>query len=276
MKIALIGYGIIGRAWSEHYIADGHELRIWNRTPKDVPHFVRDLGAAVRAAEVAHIVIADPPAIRSVLPELLKNLSPSALVIQSSTISPAASDEFLAAVTGSGAAYVEAPFTGSKVAAERRENVFFLGGDKHDKTRAEVVLRSLGKNFFDMGANRQACAIKLAMNLQIAAISQALTEALELSRSAGISDELFFKVLDKNVAHSGLSDLKKPKLLAGNFSPQFSVKHLHKDLRLALASVSVPAQTLPLTLKVTELHAAGLRAGLGEDDFCGLIRLLRQ
>jgi 3-hydroxyisobutyrate dehydrogenase-like beta-hydroxyacid dehydrogenase len=272
MKIALIGYGIIGKAWSEHYVADGHEVRIWNRTPKDVPHFVADLAGAVSGADVVHIVIADPPAVESVLPSIAANLAPAALVIQSSTISPDASDKFLSLITKSGAAYVEAPFTGSKIAAEKRENVFFLGGNSRDKNRARAVLSSLGKTFFDMGGNRQACAIKLAMNLQIASISQALAEALEFSRAAGIGDEKFFEVLDKNVAHSGLGDLKKPKLLANDFSPQFSVKHLHKDLRLALASA--PASLLPLTTKAAEIHAEGIRQGLAEEDFTALIKLL--
>ena len=272
MKIALIGYGIIGKAWSRHYVADGHELRIWNRTPKEVPHFVKDLNAAVSGAEVVHIVIADPPAIESVMPSLMANLSPSALVIQSSTISPDASDQFLALTVKSGAAYVEAPFTGSKIAAERRENVFFLGGNERDKERAKAVLAAVGKTFFDMGTNRQACAIKLAMNLQIASISQALTEALEFSRLAGISDEKFFAVLEQNVAHSGLSDLKKPKLLADDFSPQFSVKHLHKDLRLALASA--PEKVLPLTANVARIYAEGLAQNLGEEDFTALNKLL--
>ena len=274
MKIALIGYGIIGQAWSEHYLADGHELRIWNRTPKAVPNFVEDLSAAVSGAEVVHIIIADPPAIAEVLPIITKNLSPTALVIQSSTISPDASDDFLMAVINSGAAYVEAPFTGSKIAAERRENVFFLGGSVRNKERTQSVLAALGKQFFDMGDNRQACAIKLAMNLQIASISQALTEALEFARLAGIDDAKFFEVLGQNVAHSGLSDLKQPKLLADDFSPQFSVKHLHKDLRLALASA--PKSILPLTAEAAEIFSEGIRQGLGDEDFCGLIKLLQK
>ncbi|MDR2462741.1 MAG: NAD(P)-dependent oxidoreductase [Verrucomicrobiales bacterium] len=274
MKITLIGHGIIGRAWSEHYLADGHELRIWNRTPRAAPHFVKNLNNAVSGAEVVQVVIADPSAIASVLPAVVANLSPSALVIQSSTISPDASDKFLAAVTGSGASYVEAPFTGSKLAAERRENVFFLGGNERDKERARAVLETLGRTFFDMGTNRQACAIKLAMNLQIASISQALTEALEFARRADISDAKFFEVLEQNVAHSGLSDLKQPKLLADDFSPQFSVKHLHKDLRLALASV--PRNLLPLTARVADIFSDGIEQGLGEEDFCALIKLLQR
>lgn len=273
MKITLIGYGIIGTAWSKNYIVDGHDLSIWNRTPKDIPHFVKDLGTAVSGAEVVHIVIADPPAIESILPTITANLSPGTLVIQSSTISPDASDKFKAAFIQAGAAYVESPFTGSKIAAENRETVFFMGGSNTDKERAKKVLSALGKTFFDLGGNRQACSIKLAMNLQIASILQALTEGLEFARAAGIDDELFFSVVDKNVVHSGLSDLKRPKLIAADYSPQFSVKHLHKDLRLALASA--PAKLLPLTARIADIHSEGIKQHLGEEDISSLIKLLQ-
>jgi 3-hydroxyisobutyrate dehydrogenase-like beta-hydroxyacid dehydrogenase len=273
MKIALIGYGIIGKAWSGHYATGENDLRIWNRTPKDVPHFVKDLGAAVKGAETVHIVIADPPAIDSILPTVIANLSPGALVIQSSTISPDASDRFMKTVVEAGGIYVESPFTGSKIAAERGENIFFMGGKAEDKERAKEVLSVLGKTFFDMGANRQACAIKLAMNLQIAMISEALLEGLEFARAAGIDDSLFFDVLDKNIVHSGLSDLKKPKLLNADYSPQFSVKHLHKDLRLALASA--PAELLPVTAQVADIFSEGLRRNFGDEDFTSLIKLLQ-
>ncbi|NJK91710.1 MAG: NAD(P)-dependent oxidoreductase [Blastochloris sp.] len=109
------------------------------------------------------------------------------------------------------------------------------------------------------------------MNLQIAAISQALSEGLRLARIHGLSDSLFFEVMENNVARSGLSDLKKPKLLASDFSPQFSVKHMHKDLRLALESA--PAGSIPQTAATTSLYEQGLDQGLGDLDFSALIQL---
>jgi 3-hydroxyisobutyrate dehydrogenase-like beta-hydroxyacid dehydrogenase len=112
------------------------------------------------------------------------------------------------------------------------------------------------------------------MNLQIASISQALAESLTLSRHYGIPDPLYFELLENNISRSGLSDLKKPKLLFRDYSPQFSVKHLHKDL--ALAAESAPSSQLPLTLSTLALYQKGLEKGLGEDDFSALIKLLEE
>ena len=76
--------------------------------------------------------------------------------------------------------------------------------------------------------------MKLAMNVNIAGIAQALCESLSLARAAGISDETYFKALSINASRSGLSDLKAPQLRDRDYKARFSVKHMAKDLRLAL------------------------------------------
>lgn len=275
MKICLAGCGIIGEAWARHYRADGFELAAWNRTPKPaIPGFVTDLAEAARAADVLHIVVADPPAVAAVLSAALPALPAlprHALVIQSSTISPASAAAFSLLVRQAQCAYVEAPFTGSKPAAEARQNVFYLGGEADAKERATRFLHSLSSRRLDIGTVEQAATLKLAMNLQIASIALALNEAITLARDAGIPDSRFFEALEFNVARSGLSQLKQPKLLTADYTPQFSVKHMAKDLRLALES----ARSTPLTRAASAIFEEGLRQGLGDDDFIGLIRLLQ-
>jgi 3-hydroxyisobutyrate dehydrogenase-like beta-hydroxyacid dehydrogenase len=275
MKICLAGYGIIGEAWSRHYRADGFELTIWNRTPKPgVSGFEANLTLAARAADVLHVVVADPAAVESVLVSALPHLPGHALVVQSSTISPHSARTFSDQVTQTGRAYVEAPFTGSKPAAEARQNVFYLGGQDEAKSRAERVLHGLSRKRFDIGTVEQAATLKLAMNVHIAGVAQALCESLAFARAGGISDDLYFEILDLNIAKSGVSTLKEPKLRTHDYSPQFSVKHMGKDLRLALETAA--EGTTPLTHALHALHAEGERRGWGDDDFIGLIRLLAQ
>jgi 3-hydroxyisobutyrate dehydrogenase-like beta-hydroxyacid dehydrogenase len=266
-----MGLGIIGEIWSGHYRRDGHDVQVWNRTPKDVPGYVADPAAAVRGAGIVHIVISDPPAVAALLERIAPELKAGMLVVQSTTISPKWSAEFSALVRERGAGYLEAPFTGSKPAAESRANVFYIGGDAASKRQGAELLRTISKTIFDLGTNEAASGLKLAMNLQIAAMGLALSESLVFARAQGIPDALYFQVLEQNVAHSGLADLKKPKLMAGDFSPQFSVKHMRKDVHLAVESFS---GNLPLTGRVLEVYDRGLAANLGDEDFASLIQLL--
>ena len=111
------------------------------------------------------------------------------------------------------------------------------------------------------------------MNLNIAAQMEALGEALTLARRAGVSDDTFFGALARNVSHSGLATLKEPKLRAGDYAPQFSVKHMHKDMRLA-ARTAPEGGAFPILAAVRERLAAAEARGWGDDDFCAIVRLL--
>lgn len=277
MTFAVLGLGIIGSAWARNLIEDGHEVRAWNRTPQpNSPGFVPDLKDAVSGADVVILVVADPPALQSVLDGALPHIKPGALLVQSSTISPGWTRTFGEQVEQAGARFLEAPFTGSKLAAQARETVFYLGGDQALIEEATPILKPLSKTILHIGERGTASALKLAMNLNIAGVAQTLCESLHFARSNGLSDELFFQALDANVSKSGVSELKKPKLIEADYSPQFSLKHMGKDLRLTLETAGENHTELPQTQRLRELYERGLAQGLGDDDFIGLIRLLNK
>jgi len=234
MKIAVLGLGIIGSAWAKNLMADGHEVRCWNRTPKEFPNFYKSIQEAIEGAEAIFIIVADPPAVAGVLDQIEGKLGRGQLVLQSSTISARWTREFAGRVVKTGAEFLEAPFTGSKLAAEARKTVYYLGGEEALIAKARPILEPIASAIFHIGPLGSASSLKLAMNLNIAGVGQALSESLELCRKAGISDEIYFAALSKNAARSGMSDLKEPKLRKKDYSPQFSLKHMAKDLRLSL------------------------------------------
>jgi 3-hydroxyisobutyrate dehydrogenase-like beta-hydroxyacid dehydrogenase len=271
--IGVIGLGIIGSVWAKHYANAGVLAGVWNRSPQpDFPHWLSTAEAVAKAADVVQIVVADPPAVQSVLERIAPLLSPAKTVVQSSTIDPESSEQFRLLVTARGARYLEAPFTGSKPAAEEKKSVYYFGGDAAVIAEVTPLLSLVSENRFAVGTNKQAATLKLAMNLNIAAQMQGLAEALTMARSAGVSDDVFFSVLSKNVGYSGLTKLKEPKLRAADFSPQFSVKHLLKDLRLA--SRTNECEDFPLLDTLRDcLHTASV-AGMDDEDFSAIIKLL--
>jgi 3-hydroxyisobutyrate dehydrogenase-like beta-hydroxyacid dehydrogenase len=284
--IGVIGLGIIGGAWTRNYAADGLLAGCWNRTPQpQMPAWKNSPEEVVAAADVVQIVVADPPAVAGILEKILPRLGPGKIVVQSSTIDPASSEKFSAQVTARGARYLEAPFTGSKPAAENRQTVFFLGGDEGLVAEVEPLLSRISAHRFHIGTGGQAAAIKLALNLNILAQMEGLAEALTIARRAGVGDDMFFRVLEKNVSYSPLMKLKEPKLRAGDFSPQFSVKHMHKDMRLATAMVHSAssgragsgqggANRLPLLEALRERLRQVEERGGADEDFSALIKLL--
>ena len=90
--IAVLGLGIIGQAWAHNLEADGLDVRAWNRTPRDFgqqfQNFQSEAAQAVEGADFIFLVVADPPAVESVLDQIEPSLKAGQTLIQSSTISP--------------------------------------------------------------------------------------------------------------------------------------------------------------------------------------------
>jgi 3-hydroxyisobutyrate dehydrogenase-like beta-hydroxyacid dehydrogenase len=276
MNIAVLGLGIIGSAWAQNLIADGHSVRCWNRTPKDLPNFHPSIRDAVEKAQAIFVVVSDPPAVQSVLDQIAPVLGPGQIVVQSSTISARWTLEFAAMVQQTGASFLEAPFTGSKLAAEQRQTVYYLGGDAELIERMRPVLEPISSAILHVGALGSASSLKLAMNLHIAGIGQILCESLAVCRASGIPDDIYFEALARNVAHSGLADLKQAKLREHDYSAQFALKHMDKDLRLALETAADLSLPLEQTKQLKAIYDRGMDAGWKDDDFIGLVRLLEK
>jgi 3-hydroxyisobutyrate dehydrogenase-like beta-hydroxyacid dehydrogenase len=273
--IGVIGLGIIGSVWAKNYAAAGKLAGTWNRTPQPgAPQWKDSPEAVVAACDVVQIVVADPPAVDALLARIAPALNASKVVLQSSTIDPESSARFAALVEARGARYLAAPFTGSKPAAEQKQTVFYLGGDRALIAEMEPFLAIISSKRFVIGTNEQACTFKLAMNLNVAAHMQALAEALTVSRRAGVSDDVFFDALSHNVSYSGVTKLKEPKLRAADYAPQFSVKHMHKDMRLLSATAG--CTNFPVLEALRDSLKTAEARGMGDEDFSALIKLLEQ
>jgi 3-hydroxyisobutyrate dehydrogenase len=273
IKTGVAGLGLIGSIWARHLHEDAWLAAAWNRTPQsDFPHWIPDPSDLADRSEVLILCLADPPAVSEVLERIAPRLSQRHTVIQTSTINPRSSETFAALVAARGASYIEAPFTGSKPGAETRRTVFYLGGDPAAIARAQPVFDRLSHQQHRVGTPAHAAAFKLASNLAIAAQVASLCEALSLARQQGISDDAFFTLLRTNMAWSGAAQLKEPKLRADDYTPQFAVRHMLKDLRLARDSSTVP---LPVCETVIRQLEAAVARGWADEDFSSILKLLR-
>jgi len=217
-------------------------------------------------------VVSDPPAVEGVIAALEGELRQTHLVIQSTTIDPKSAERFAARVQARGASYVEAPFMGSRPAAEQRKTVFLEGGPEAAVARADRVLAHLSSFRRAVGGHTQAAALKLAFNVHVAITMQGICEGLGLARHAGLEDDAFFQVLQATALWSGFHGMKEPKLRSGEFAPQFSVKHMLKDVRLAAELAD--RGSLPLANGVREQLKKAADAGFSEEDMSALIKVL--
>ncbi len=133
MRVAFLGLGIMGRSMAANLVKAGHEVAVWNRTGgKDVEGARSAVSPAEAAAgvEVVWMCVSDTKAVESVLfgtGGIEPVLSSGMIIADSSTISPSATLRFAERVKARGVDYVDAPMTGSKIAAESGSLIFMVG-----------------------------------------------------------------------------------------------------------------------------------------------------
>src|SRR5947208_6508587 len=271
-NVGIVGLGIIGRGIAAHLRRKRFSVFVWNRTPRPVPNFVGSLGELSGMCNYIQIFVSDDEALLQTVEQLSEQLTPRHLVLAHSTV---ASDSMCAAaeiVERRGARFVEASFTGSKPAAEKGELVYYVGGTDAALREASTVLEASGKEVVHIGAIGQASAIKIATNMITAASAQAAAEALALVQALGLPLEKFVEAMRANASYSGTLAMKLPKMLERDFEPQFSVKHMLKDLQIASQIALSHYLDLGVTAAARDQLVEQMQWGHGDDDYSAVVR----
>jgi len=282
MRVAFLGLGIMGRGMATNLAKAGHEVSVWNRTPgKEVEgaRLAASPAGAARGAEVVWLCVSDTTAVESVLfgPNgVEQSLTEGMIIADSSTISPSATRNFAERVAKKGAQYVDAPMTGSKPAAEGGTLLFIVGGDEKTVERLKPLFAAMGKKIFRMGDVGKGQSAKLVMNLQIAMIYEGFAEALTLAAKLGVDAETLMPLVNASMVRSGVVEYKSPFVLGRDFTANFPLRLMRKDIRLALEAAKEARVKLPGLETVEEIYEMAIEDGHAELDYAATLLLLEK
>jgi 3-hydroxyisobutyrate dehydrogenase/2-hydroxy-3-oxopropionate reductase len=260
----------------------GHEVSTWNRTPGKTVEGARSADSpadAAREAEVVWICVSDTKAVENVLfgPQGAESsVVHGVIIVDSSTISPSAERNFAERLAAKGVSYVDAPVTGSKIAAEGGSLIFMVGGDESVIARLDPLFKAMGKQVFPMGETSKGQATKLAMNLQIAVIYEGFVEALTLATKLGVSIEKLLPLIQASMVRSGVVEYKAPFILRRDFSPNFPLRLMLKDIHLALNAAKEARVKLPALETVEEIYEMAAEDGHQDLDYAATLTLLEK
>ncbi len=281
MRVAFLGLGIMGRPMAASLVRAGNEVAVWNRTPKDVEgaRTAASAADAVNGSDVVWICVSDTKAVESVLfgPQGVESaIAAGAIVVDSSTISPSAELQFAERLRAKGVEYVDAPITGSKAAAESASLIFMAGGDPAVLARLDPLFKAMGKQVFRMGDTSKGQAAKLAMNLQIALIYEGFAEALTLAAKLGVNVESLLPLIQASMVRSGVVEYKAPFVLKRDFSPNFPLRLMLKDIHLALNAAKEARVKLPALETVQDVYEMAAEEGHQDLDYAATLTLLEK
>ena len=289
-NIGFIGLGAMGSAMARNIHKGGYPLGVYNRNPVRSQPFMEE-GHTVYSSpadaaflnEAVIIMVTDPAALAEVvegsegiLAGLQKKAADSTLIINMSTVSPEATLEAASKIRAAGGRFVDAPVSGTVKPAQDGTLIILAAGDEADIDAAEPVLNTMGKAVVRCGETGQATRMKLVLNLMLAGMMQCLAEGLSLAESQNLEGPAVLAALAGGPLGAGLYQMKGNMMLGDDFSKQFPVDLMFKDLNLVLESAGHVQLPLPMTAAVRESFSAARGLGYGNEDMAAVIKVLRQ
>jgi 3-hydroxyisobutyrate dehydrogenase-like beta-hydroxyacid dehydrogenase len=269
-NVGVIGLGIIGARVASTLRKRGLQVFVWNRTPRTEPNFVGSPTEVAELCDVIQIFVADDEALLDIVGKLSPGLTAQHIVTAHCTIAPETMRAAAEMVERRGARFLDAPFTGSKIAAENGQLVYYIGGDEAVLKQVRSILEASSRDIILIGEIGDATVMKVATNLITAATAQVTAEALAIVRRVGISAELFSRAMKSNASNSTTVEMKVPLMMAGDFEPHFSVKNMLKDVRIGAKLARDFALDLPVTEICRDMLLNELKQGRGDADYASI------
>ena len=232
-----------------------------------------DLAAAVKGAEFVCSIVSDDIATREVMlgaAGVVSGAAAGTIILDSSTNTPAMSREAARAAAAKGIIYLDAPVSGSLAQAQGKELVILVGGDKAAFDKAQPVLLAMGRMVRRIGDTGAGATLKLINNMLTATLTAALGEAAQVAEAANLDRDAAMEVLNEGAAGSRAMKTKLPKMFKRDFSPQFQLELMDKDLRYFLALAQEQDRPAPIASLVRSQYQAARRAQLGKLDSCAV------
>jgi len=281
-RVGFAGMGIMGKPMAANIAKAGYDVGVYNRSALQ-PDSVPGLAILPTALELARerdvllLMVTDPRALDAVLwgeNGMAPALGQGKTVINMSTVSPAYTEEMARKIAATGADFIDAPVSGSKVPAQQGTLVILAGGSKPVVKALEPVLLTMGKKVVYCGEAPGGTMMKMAVNLLLAAMMGGLAEMLSFGQAGGLSREAMLNVVLGGPMSCELFKVKEQMLLHDTFLAQFPLKHMAKDLKFVIDTAYALNCPAPSAHANLQLFSQGLAKGLGELDFAAVLQVL--
>ena len=279
--IGFIGIGLMGSGMSRNLMKAGYSVTVFDISKEKVAELVAD-GAAgadsvaecAKNKDVVISIVGYPKDVETVYfgsEGVLENAADGTLLIDMSTGTPTMAKQIAEEAKKRGMEALDAPVSGGSVGATNGTLAIMVGGEQSTFDKAMPIFEAMGTNIKLQGPAGSGQHVKMAN--QIAAIGSlaGVCEAIAYIRAAGLDPELMINTIASGAAGSKQMDLMAPKILAGDNSPIFFLKHMLKDLDIVVDESKKLDRSLPITEFVRDAYQSLADKNMGDYGSHGLI-----
>lgn len=284
VKVGFIGLGTMGVPMAHSISQAGYRMLVYNRSPGRASHFAKylNVSAASSAREVAEncdIIITmlsnDETTENVYLGDkgIIQGIHSTQLAVDCSTISPKLGIYLAQQLAVSGAGMLHAPVLGSRLQAENKTLVFLVGGEKRHFVRCVPIFETMGSKAIYLGEHGSSYTFKLASNSLAAIHLNALSEIMGFLQKYSLDPGVFLEIISGGGAQSRMAEWKGPKMIARDFTAQFAMKLMKKDLTLFQDLTQTVDYHSPILDNTQRQFQRAVEAGYEDEDVCAIIKI---
>src|SRR5271168_2178010 len=278
-KIGFIGLGLMGSRLTERLHSSGWNIQAWNRSPqparamseKGIP-IAESLVKLVADSDVVISCLANDAAVHSVYCDragVFFAAKPGTIVLEMSTISPQLSHDLHREAAGEGVRLLDLAISGSTPAVEAGKITLLAGGDRDTLEQCIPIYKSIAKQWFLLGGGSSGIQMKLVVNLLLGVEMQAIAEAVSLGEHLQLNRDVLLDVLSKTALIAPAFVGKFPKIKNNDYSPEFPLRLMSKDMDLAMNAARSAGAVLPAATAAQSVLTSNLAAN-GELDLAAI------
>ena len=284
MKIGFIGLGIMGESMCEN-IVKKHNNKVYAFDfVKEKVDLLASKGAipcanSVELAKASDVIISMVPKSEhsmSVYKEILNVLDSTKTCIDMSTIDPSVSVEISEMVKKTGAEFIDAPVVKSKPAAIAGKLGIYVGGSEDVYQKMRPILLYMGENVIRMGDNGSGLVMKICHNALVSQIQNGVNETLTLAGKKGISVSKFAQAISYGGGQNFYLDSKAKPIEEENYATAFSIENMAKDVHICMKLAEECNFAMPGEENACRVYDKAMEQGLGKEDFCATIKVVRK
>lgn len=286
-QIGFIGLGAMGLGMAQTLVRAGYTVHGYDLNPQAVEGLVQSGGmaadspiAAATGAELVILMVLNAEQVNAILfgeNGIVGALSPDAIVMICSTVSPAFVQQVAQRLQDTGVHLLDAPVSGGTRRAADGTLSLMVAGAPHVRARAEGVLRALGENIYVLGDSPGQGATMKLVNQVLAGIHlAAAAEAMALGARAGLDPRLIFEVISNSAGNSWMFQNRVPHILDNDYTPQSAVEIWLKDLGLVVDTGKELKVPTPLAATAQQMFVMAAAAGHGRLDDAAVVKVYEQ
>lgn len=263
MNIGFIGTGVMGTGIINNLLQVGYEVSVFNRTHSKANAVLnngaiwRDTPAKVaQYSDITFTMVGYPKDVEEVWTSddgVFAGAKKGSILVDMTTSTPRLAEQLAQTGADLGFKVLDAPVSGGDIGAKNGTLTIMVGGEQQVLDEIKPVLGVIGQQIVLAGSAGKGQHMKMSNNIGVAATVITMAESLVYAKAAGLDLESAYNVWRKGAAGSWSVDNYTPRIFQGDYAPGFYVKHLLKDLRIALDAAKEMDIDLPNTQLAEQL-----------------------